>query len=525
MAAAIAPALAAQTPQSPRYTDVGSERERILRVLQLTGDVPLYPWSVRGFSPEQTDFLTPASARGRSLLPVESAARSFGALRLEVLPLKAGVTYNSAFPFGFNDGPLWAGRGLTGSLSGGVAGRVGPLSFQFEPTVFDAQNLAFDLKPNGVQGNPFMDGFYPGQIDLPQRFGDKSYSRFDLGESSVRLDAGPIMAELSTAGQWWGPAIDNPLILGNNAPGFPHGALGTSHPINVWIGELHARMVWGRLTQSQYSPDHGADSIRFMSGVIGTFSPRGVPGLEVGAARFFHTQWPVNGLSHAGFGRPFEGILKKQLASPSDPSGNNPDNQLASIFVRWAFPSAGVEVYGEYGREDHNIDRRDLTLEPDQSAGYLLGLQRVWKHGSSGLVVARAEILDTRLSHLDQGRPQSPWYVHGTTVTQGHTNNGQLLGAVSGYGGGSASAALDSYDPSGRWTVSLGRMLRSESDVQVGRLTPLGADVMNVVNLERRRTLGSLSITVGASGVYDFNRDFIRDRFNLSAHTAVEWAF
>src|SRR5581483_7717213 len=104
-----------------------------------------------------------------------------------------------------------------------------------------------------------------------------------------------MMAELSTADQWWGPAIENPLILSNNAPGFLHLSIGTSTPVNIGIGRVHGRVVWGRLEQSAYSPDQGPDSLRFMSGLVAEFMPRGVPGLELGAARFFNSPWPVGG--------------------------------------------------------------------------------------------------------------------------------------------------------------------------------------------------------------------------------------
>lgn len=515
----------AQTSPSARFLDVGSERERVLRVLQLTGDVPLYPWSIRAFSPAEWDRLTPKTERGLTLMPPESRARSVGAMRVEILPVEGGVVYNSAFPYGFNDGALWAGRGLTGSVTGGVAVRVGPLSFQLEPMLFDAQNSSFALRPTGVVGNPFLDGFYPGAIDLPQRFGDRAYARLDPGQSSVRLDLGPVAAELSSADQWWGPAIESPLILGNNAAGFPHLSLGTSRPISIWIGEIHGRVVYGRLEQSRYSSVVGADSVRFMSGAVGVFIPRGIPGLEIGATRFFHTQWPTNGLSHAPFGLPFEGILKQQLATANNATGDSPDNQLASVFARWAFPAAGIELYGEYGREDHNADARDFWQELDHDAGYSLGVQRAWKRRETGLLVIRLEVLNTRFSHLDQGRLQSPWYVHYSTSAQGHTNDGQLLGAVGGYGGGAATVAFDLYAPANRWTFSWSRIARGESAFDIVGRDPMQADVMHALTVERSRDIDRLSLFSSVSAVWDLNRNFLRDQFNLGLRVGARSPF
>ncbi len=90
-------------------------------------------------------------------------------------------------------------------------------------------------------------------IDLPQHFGDGPYTRVDPGQSSLRLDARGVAAGLSTANQHWGPAAEHPLLLGSNAPGFLHAFLGTSEPVDVWIGSLHGRVVYGRLRQSGYS--------------------------------------------------------------------------------------------------------------------------------------------------------------------------------------------------------------------------------------------------------------------------------
>ena len=112
-----------------------------------------------------------------------------------------------------------------------------------------------------------------------------------------------------------------------------------------------------------------------MSGLALSFLPRGLPGLEIGADRFFHTGWPRRGIFKAPWYRPFEGILKQSLSTSTNPMGDDVgDNQEASAFARWAFPGHGIEVYGEYAREDHNYDLRDLLQEPDHESGFMLGI-------------------------------------------------------------------------------------------------------------------------------------------------------
>ena len=123
------------------------------------------------------------------------------------------IIFNSAYPYGSNDGPIWAGRGLTLAISGGIRGTFGPLSFTLAPMVFSAANTASDLFPNGKVGaQAFNNGRYPDGVDLPQRFGNGSYSRFDPGNSVIRFDSRFVAFGASTANEWIGPATSTVLL-------------------------------------------------------------------------------------------------------------------------------------------------------------------------------------------------------------------------------------------------------------------------------------------------------------------------
>src|SRR6476469_10516372 len=151
----------------------------------------------------------------------------------------------------------------------------------------------------------------------------------------------------------------------------------------------------------------------------------------------------------------FENLLKSRL----DPNSTRPDNQIASLFARWAFPQSGVEMYGELGREDNAWDMRDLMLEPDHDMAYMLGLSRVWRRPAGRLFVVRGELLNTAISHLSRVRWQAPPYIH-FPIILGHTQDGQLLGAPSGYGGGAAALHVDVYSPASRLTFTWRRAMR-----------------------------------------------------------------
>src|SRR5947207_6733835 len=102
-----------------------------------------------------------------------SKAFRFGPVDAAVSPLDAQTIFNSAYPYGFNQGPVWTGRGLTTVMRGAASLAVGPLSASVAPVVFQAQNTRFQLMDNGLPGR-FAFGFpYPWASDMPQRFGDK----------------------------------------------------------------------------------------------------------------------------------------------------------------------------------------------------------------------------------------------------------------------------------------------------------------------------------------------------------------
>jgi hypothetical protein len=425
---------------------------------------------------------------------------------------RLNTSYNSGFPFGGDDGAVWAGRGLTAALQAGFAARAGPLSVTLAPIAFWTQNADFDLMPNGQDGRlAFADGQFPTIIDQPQRFGDGSYSRLDPGQSTIRLDLPIVAVGVSTANQFWGPATSYPLILGDNAPGYPHVFLGTSEPVNIGVGSVHGRFVWGELTQSDFSPVLAGETRRFASGLAAVFIPRGFPGLEIGGSRFFHTVWPEDGPAFGDLTLPLEGLLKVDRGDRDDAA----DNQLASIFGRWVFPSGGFEAYGEYAREDHNFDSRDLVLEPDHDSGYTLGIGKVWRRPNSRFWVFRGEVLNTRVSHLAQVRSQAPFYVHVNGLQQGHTQRGEVLGSPAAVGGSGGTLAADLYHAGGRWSVAASRVLRQEREVAPGSGVE-GVDVVHALGAEGVFFRGRYDLTAGVTAAYEQNRNFDDDSFNLN---------
>jgi hypothetical protein len=520
--------LAAQSTvprEAPYHIAVASSEEDYLRYLQITGLAGLYPWSLREFS--QPELARMAVARGSHPWSGKGDYKDPPSrFSFSALPVNAVLRYNSTFPYGSHNGAAWAGRGLTSALDLGFAFRAGPLSGTFNPIAFTAQNRAFQLQANGTS-NPFAYPLFPATIDLPQSFGTRAYSRVDPGESTVRVDLLGLTAGVSTANMGWGPMENYPYVLGGaNAPGFPHAFVGTSAPLPIWIGRIHGRVIWGQLEQSAYSPVSGTSyyssklepgTKRFASGLVAVFQPRGVDGLELGGARFFHSVWPKEGIPRSYLSIPFEAIYKASLGASFAP-GTVEDNQLASAFARWVFPKSGFEAYGEYGHEDHSANRRDLIQEPDHSRTYGLGIRKVVSVDSVHLTAFRAEMINYQMPTLARNRGEGGIYVH-ELLRQGHTNRGQPLGSDTGVGsGGGSLIAWDSYDTRGATSIGWTRTIREESGVfyLYGVTDSRANDVQNALTLARVRYLGNTELNAAATLVREYNRYFLADAWNMT---------
>ena len=491
----------------------GGELENYLRYLQTLGQVPLYPWGLRAFSRAELDRLFPGDTSHPWAARYDLAPRPPVGLIVDWVAPTASVRLNSTFPYGFNDGPIWAGRGVTLSAQGGVALRRGVLSLSVAPLLFVAQNAAFHLMANGSAGAlAYADGTLPDQIDRPQRFGNSAYAQLNPGQSTLRLDWHALAAGVSTANQYWGPATEFPIMLGNNAAGFPHAFLGTARPVDLWLLRLHGRIIWGRLAQSTFSPETASAGVRFGTGLDLDVTSRWLPGLELGFTRFSHIAWPAGGPSLNDLLR----MLRSQRSATAASSAV--DNQLASAFFRWVLPHSGFEVYGEYGRDDYNLNLRDFIEEPDHIGGYTIGFRKAMRRSGNRLLTVRAEVQNLQFALLALGRGWAPFYTHTVTERQGHTELGQVLGSEAGVGGAGAVVAVESYSPRGRWTWSWTRMLRQQrgNSPATGQEDPRGLDVQHALAVERLVFRSRYDLLARATAVYEFNRDFGNDAFDLN---------
>lgn len=510
----------------------GSEAENYLRYLQSIGGSKLTGMGIRELSISRSSLLFPTIANPwGARFDTARSSRKF--LDFLVFPVSASAIGNSHFPGGRDDGAVWAGRGITIAADAGGMVRAGPVILQVNPVVFWAQNAAFELQNNARQGDQrFANGkpAFANSVDLPQRFGDGGYARADIGESELRVEMPWFRVGVSNAHRIWGPAVSYPFILGRNAPGFPHAFVSTNDGINIGFARFNSNILWGVLSQSEYSPVQGSETFfslgesgtrRFASGIALSIQPRGVPGLEIGITRFIQSLWPQSGVPSAYFTKVFQNFLKSSLSEdgqqdPADLEGS--DNQLLTGFVRWVLPKSGAEVYFEYGRDDHAYDFRDLVNEPDHARSYMIGGRKVLNHSATRLSAIRAEVISFALPATARHRDEGGIYAH-AVIRQGHTQRGQLLGAPIGVGAASAAnLAYERYLPSGSMSATWSRTVNQEAGAffTTGVVNPSTMDVTHSLALERIFFRGPIDLRVGGTASRQFNRNFASDAVNFS---------
>src|SRR4029078_80406 len=89
-----------------------SVADHYLRYLQTIGKVPLSPWSSRPFSQRELSTLLPKDSLHPWAERFDKTAWGNGGVSFGFIQPATSLRFNSAFPYGSNDGPVWAGRGL-----------------------------------------------------------------------------------------------------------------------------------------------------------------------------------------------------------------------------------------------------------------------------------------------------------------------------------------------------------------------------------------------------------------------------
>lgn len=382
-----------------------------------------------------------------------------GARRRRFTIVSPTVTFvnNSTLAYGQNDGALWAGIGGNARVLAGFTVSVGPLRLIAIPELVYSANDSLSVRPTDPQYGPplhfrrprnfFSSPFnlFPYSIDLPWQFGRTPIKKLYPGQSSLTLRAGTIEAGFATENEWWGPSLRNPVIMGDNAPGAPHGFLRTSRPLNTRLGQWEARWIVGVLQESNWwTKSTEEDDLRSLSAIAISWQRSAESGLALG---FLRSVFSVADSYSDVAGNLFDFLRNTghpNALSVDDGTLQPGKDQLFSLFARWAVPSYGFESYVEWGRAEFPISLRDFLDMPNHTRGYTAGLQWARAVGPDSHVRLQGEVTNVEQSSTWQFRPIGSFYTS-RSVNQGYTNMGQLMATGIGPGSSAQWVAADYY--------------------------------------------------------------------------------
>ena len=395
--------------------------DEYLRRSQLVGKIPASSFLSR---PQiSSDSLALAKIQ-YSLTILEKDSTRFFSPKLKLLPISLGSQIGSGNPFPEGGGFLQA-KGYQQWLSTGIYGSFGPLSIQFQPEYFFAQNKKYETGPSKED-----------KVEYLEFFGKNSYSKLLLGQSTIRLNYGAFSLGASTENIWWGPGQYNSLLFSNNAFGFQHLTLNTRKPAKTLLGSFEGQLIFGKLENFGPFSREGKEDWRYVNGITFSYQPKLIPGLFFGASRVFQQYSSYNNQTLAYYLPIFEPFQKVRLIDPNSPFfdseeyDNRVQSQQLTGFARLVIPKAKAEVYFEYGRRDHAVDWREFLLNPEHARAYLFGFKKLISLPNQAFLQVNGEMLQQQesINILVRYGPSGlqSWGAH--WINQGFTHRGQMLG-------------------------------------------------------------------------------------------------
>lgn len=371
-----------------------------------------------------------------ALQSIDPAVKAMGHQKIEkhflgkwgyasILPVQITQQYVTAQPYQELDGPMIASSGYQVMASAGVFAKIGPLTIQLQPQLVSAANDNF----RGTTQTP-------------------NYNKTFWGNSSIRLNAGPVSVGISSENITWGPTLMNPLIMSAHAPGFVHVTFNSRRPFRTPIGSFEWQWFATYLDAIEPKFNGIADysngdptQRRYFNGAMFSYQPKWIKGLSMGVTRVVqepaslyeqNKQW---------------NLLFNNVARVNDASFlvEIQRDQYAAAFLRWVWQPAHAEFYTEWGRNDTYYTMRDFIQQPEHSRAYTYGFRKLF--GTELALNKNNSVLKTPKKYWqfisEYTRTQQPstwpvrsagsWYVRGDMP--GYTQLGQIMGAPIGSGG------------------------------------------------------------------------------------------
>ncbi len=433
--------------------------------------------------------------------------------RFTLLSPYSKLSVNTSYPRGYNDGPIWKGKGATWEFHGGFSMNRGALSITLFPSVFYSQNSNFNLAPNGNQSLIQERYKFGGGIDFVQQFGLDPFVAAHLGQSEISLTFGKFSTSISTQNYSAGPSKYNPIILSRQGAGFPHLRLGLE-PINISlkkfdIGKLELQHITGILSESKYFDTNSFNDKRYFNGLFVGFSPSFLKNLTIGLNKTlyknsqFFEPWDLVSVIY---------IIDSGVRGDSI-NTNDTFDQLASLTASWNFPEIGFRAYGEFAKNDFSGNLRWTLSEPEHSRAYTIGFEKIVELKRDHFILSY-EHTNLSLNHSYLWRAEPSFYIHSVN-RQGYTHNGQILGA--GIGPGSNSDHLELFYVHKDLVLDfLLQRIEFNKDYFIRNIQGVtNHDVEYTLSFNMQKKFDNLDLGFESSYCYNMKRYYLSDEINF----------
>lgn len=368
-------------------------------------------------------------------------------------------SYNTAAPYGQNDGALWQGRGYNTSLTAGARLEAYGFELTFKPQVSFSENREFELMDNSAYYTSkyaYTWGYGNDKgADAPQRFGDSEFWTFDWGDTEARWSWHSFTIGFGTQSIWLGPAWLNPLLHSNNAPTYPKFDFGLRKTkivlpwLNWYLGDIEGRFWIGKTNESEYFDNDSSNDHNQITGISFSYAPSFLPGLTLGMNKICMSKWDDD--EYYKYLNPFYDV-------------NDLEDQKLSFTADWVFTKVGLEIYGELGVDDyiqgwHSYSKIGSAIRnPFHTMTYTFGLKKTvaFKKEENFYGELLFEWNTTEMSQDFQFEWPYNFGFHHIT-SQGYTNKGQWIGSGTGYGGNSQFLGFNLYYPKGKSLIFIWR--------------------------------------------------------------------
>lgn len=369
------------------------------------------------------------------------------------------MSYNTAAPYGQNDGALWQGKGFNASFTTGGRFEAYGVEITIKPQVSFSQNAEFaTISPNSAYsdtkyvGKAALYGYYGvASVDAPQRFGDSSFFTFDWGDSEIRYTWKTLTIGFGTQSLWLGPAKLNPIISSNNAASYPKFDIGVRRQhivipkLGWYLGDIELRGWWGCLSESDYFDNDNTNDFNLISGFALYYQFPFLKHLTIGFNRTMISKWTnMNAYTLFGIYVPWD----------SQKGGVDESDQRFSFTIDYIMPKAGFEIYFEWARNDHSPNLNYYFRYPFHTQGWTLGAEKsiIFSRELKGKLSLEVTFLECSADYDRLINWYSTFYAH-HQILQGYTNRGQWLGAGIGTGGNSQYVGFTLYHKNGNASI------------------------------------------------------------------------